>query len=75
MTIAGTLKIDTRKIGKIDGVTLPEALRALHETAKAPVALIVDEAQHALTSEAGEATMARAASGRCALRMVSPRVW
>jgi hypothetical protein len=64
VTIAGALKIDVSKIGKIDGVTLPDALRALHETAKAPVALIVDEAQHALTSEAGEATMAALKSAR-----------
>lgn len=64
VTIAGALKIDVGKIGKIDGVTLPDALRALHEAAKAPVALIVDEAQHALTSEAGEATMSALKSAR-----------
>lgn len=64
VTIAGALKIDVGKIGSIDGVTLPDALRALHETAKAPVALIVDEAQHALTSEAGEATMSALKSAR-----------
>lgn len=64
VTIAGALKIDLSKIGKIDGVTLPDALRALHEAAKAPVALIVDEAQHALTSEDGEATMAALKSAR-----------
>lgn len=64
VTIAGTLKIDVSKIGKIDGVTLPDALRALHDSAKAPVALIVDEAQHALTSEAGEATMSALKSAR-----------
>lgn len=64
VTIGGALKIDLSKIGKIDGVTLPDALRALHEAAKAPVALIVDEAQHALTSEAGEATMAALKSAR-----------
>ena len=69
VTIAGTLKIDTSKIGKIDGVTLPDALRALHEAAKAPVALIVDEAQHALTSEAGEATMAALKSARDQLNL------
>ena len=57
LTIAGALKIDVSKIDRIDGVTLPDALRALREAARAPVALIVDEAQHALTSEAGEATM------------------
>ncbi|MCC7547091.1 MAG: ATP-binding protein [Burkholderiales bacterium] len=64
VTIAGALKIDVSKIGKIDGVTLPDALRALHEAAQAPVALIVDEAQHALTSEAGEATMSALKSAR-----------
>ena len=64
VTIAGALKIDVSKIGKVDGVTLPDALRALHEAAKAPVALIVDEAQHALTSEAGEATMSALKSAR-----------
>lgn len=64
VTIAGALKIDVSKIGKIDGVTLPDALRVLHEAAKAPVALIVDEAQHALTSEAGEATMSALKSAR-----------
>ncbi|MBV8046005.1 MAG: ATP-binding protein [Paludibacterium sp.] len=69
VTVAGALKIDVSKIGKIDGVTLPEALRALHETAKAPVALIVDEAQHALTSEAGEATMAALKSARDQLNL------
>jgi hypothetical protein len=64
VTIAGALKIDVGKIGRIDGVTLPDALRALHEAARAPVALIVDEAQHALTSEAGEATMSALKSAR-----------
>lgn len=60
----GGLKIDTSKIGKLDGVTLPDALRALYEAAKAPVALIIDEAQHALTSEAGETAMAALKSAR-----------
>jgi hypothetical protein len=64
INLAGWLNIDTRKIGKLDGATLPDALRALHETASAPVALIIDEAQHALTSEAGEAVMAALKSAR-----------
>lgn len=64
ISIGGWLKIDTSKIGQIDGATLPEALRALHEAAKAPVALIIDEAQHALTSEAGETAMAALKSAR-----------
>jgi hypothetical protein len=64
VTIAGVLKIDTSKIGQLDGSTLPDALRALHEVTKAPIVLIIDEAQHALTSEAGEATMAALKSAR-----------
>lgn len=64
VTLAGWLHIDTSKIGRIDGATLVDALRALHETAGIPVALIVDEAQHALTSEAGEAAMAALKSAR-----------
>lgn len=64
VNIAGWLKIDTSKIGKLDGATLPDALRALNEMAKAPVALIVDEAQHALTSIEGETAMAALKSAR-----------
>lgn len=60
----GGLKIDLSKIGRHDGITLTDALRALQATAKAPVALIIDEAQHALTSEAGENTMMALKSAR-----------
>ena len=60
----GGVKIDTSKIGKIDGATLADALRALFDMAKAPVALIIDEAQHALTSEEGENAMAALKSAR-----------
>ena len=60
----GGLEVDTSKIGKVDGLTLTEALRLLHESAGRPVALIVDEAQHALTSEAGEAAMTALKSAR-----------
>lgn len=60
----GGIKIDTSKIGRIDGSTLADALRALVDRANKPVALIIDEAQHALTSEAGEAAMAALKSAR-----------
>ncbi len=60
----GGIKIDTSKIGKVDGSTLADALRALAEASKAPVALVIDEAQHALTSEAGETAMAALKSAR-----------
>lgn len=64
VTIAGALKIDTSKIGRPDGSTLTDALRALHDLARAPVALIVDEAQHSLTSAAGEQAMTALKSAR-----------
>ncbi len=62
--LAGTLDIDTSKIGQLDGLTLVEALRTLQQQAGRPVALIIDEAQHALTSEAGEAAMTALKSAR-----------
>lgn len=48
----------------MDGTTLVDALRALHAAAGKPVALIVDEAQHALTSVAGVAAMTALKSAR-----------
>lgn len=60
----GGLTVDTSRIGKVDGLTLVDALRVLHEAAGKPVALIIDEAQHALTSEAGEAAMTALKSAR-----------
>ena len=64
VSLAGWLQVDTSKIGKLDGLTLVDALRALHETAEKPVALVIDEAQHALTSEAGENAMTALKSAR-----------
>ena len=48
----------------MDGLTLVDALKALNETAGKPVALIIDEAQHALTSQAGETAMSALKSAR-----------
>jgi hypothetical protein len=62
--VAGALEIDASKIGQVDGLTLVEALRTLQQASGTPVALIVDEAQHALTSEAGEAAMTALKSAR-----------
>jgi hypothetical protein len=64
VSVGGALNIDASKIGQPGGTTLADALRALHEAAKAPVALIVDEAQHTLTSEAGESAMMALKSAR-----------
>lgn len=64
VSIAGWLKIDTSKIGTIHGATLTDALRALQESTKRPIALIVDEAQQALASIDGESTMMALKSAR-----------
>lgn len=64
INVAGALTIDTSKIGRVDGATLAEAIRTLHAAAGKPIALIIDEAQHALTSEAGEVIMAALKSAR-----------
>lgn len=60
----GGLEVDASKIGTVEGLTLVQALRLLRESAGKPVALIIDEAQHALTSEAGEAAMTALKSAR-----------
>jgi hypothetical protein len=64
VTLGGILELDPRSVGQQKGATLPAALGALQLAAEAPVALIVDEAQHALTSELGEATMTALKSAR-----------
>lgn len=64
LKVGGFLELDPRSVGLADGATLPAALDALQVAADAPIALIVDEAQHALTSEMGEATMTALKSAR-----------
>jgi hypothetical protein len=58
------IKIDPTKIGQHDGATLTQALKTLIELSKKPVALIVDEAQHSLTTSNGENTMYALKSAR-----------
>lgn len=64
VSLAGWLKVDTTRIGKTDGTTLTDALQMLAEMTKKQVALIVDEAQHALTSEVGENAMSALKAAR-----------
>ncbi|MCX2864319.1 AAA family ATPase [Paucibacter sp. PLA-PC-4] len=72
--VAGALEIDTSRIGQVDGLTLVEALRSLQQATGQRVALIIDEAQHALTSEAGEAAMTALKSARDQLNQPG-QVW
>lgn len=64
VSLAGWLKVDTTRIGRSDGTTLTDALQMLAEMTRKPVALIVDEAQHALTSDAGENAMSALKAAR-----------
>ncbi len=59
-----SLEINPASVGKADGISVPDALKRLREVAKKPICLIVDEAQHALTSEQGVRAMASLKSAR-----------
>ena len=58
------MKIDTTRIGEHDGATLARALGALRDASTGSIVLMVDEAQHALTTARGAATMAALKSAR-----------
>lgn len=62
--LPGVIRIDTSRIGKTDGLTLAAALQELQRLTSKPIALIIDEAQHALVSEQGEAAMMALKSAR-----------
>ena len=62
------IKIDTSKIGKTDGMTLHKVLSLIREQTGKTIALIIDEAQHALTTEDGDATMSALKSARDQMR-------
>lgn len=53
VTVLGALGLDLTTTGLPPGVTLTQALETLRKIAKKPVLLVVDEAQHALTTEKG----------------------
>ena len=57
LTVLGTLSLDLSKIGRPGGATLADALEQLNRKSGKPLALLIDEAQHALSTEAGTQTM------------------
>jgi len=57
ISVPGVMTIDLKTIGKTDGLSLAQVLELIHKQTNKPIALLVDEAQHALTSEGGEALM------------------
>ena len=58
------VEFDLSRIGRPNGATITETLQTLQATVRAPVALILDEAQHVLASETGEAVMMNLKSAR-----------
>ena len=67
LNIAG-IKIDTGKIGKTAGMTLHRVLSPIAQQSGKAVALIIDEAQPALTTQDGDATMSALKSARDQMR-------
>ncbi len=55
--VPGAFGIDLRTIGKTDGLSLFQVLDLLHKATKKQIVFMIDEAQHALTSDDGEALM------------------
>ena len=53
----GGLQLDIQKVGVGRGTTLAEGLSALSDATQALIVLVIDEAQHALTTEAGASAL------------------
>ncbi len=68
LSVPGVATVDLTKIGKPEGASLYEVLLALHQTTGKKIAFIIDEAQHALTTEEGDAAMRALKSARDNLR-------
>lgn len=49
----GSVSVDIERIGQPQGTTLADALEALLDRTRKRIALLIDEAQHAIVSEAG----------------------
>lgn len=61
--IAG-VELDLSKVGQPEGTSIPRILELLSEESGQPIVLILDEAQHTLTTEAGESAMFALKSAR-----------
>lgn len=53
VNLFGALSLDVNALALPANVTLADALEALHIAAKMPVAIVIDEAQHALSTQQG----------------------
>ncbi len=57
LNVLGTISLDLSRLGQPGGATLADALERLRQKSGKPLALLVDEAQHALSTEAGTQAM------------------
>ena len=55
--VPGVFGIDLRSIGKTDGLSLYQVFDVLQKATKKQIVFIIDEAQHALTSDDGDTLM------------------
>jgi hypothetical protein len=58
------VELDWSRVGQPDGTSIPRVLELLNRQAGCPIVLILDEAQHALTTQAGESAMFALKSAR-----------
>jgi hypothetical protein len=67
----GELGFELETVGQPRGVTLAKALEALQQRVARPIVLIIDEAQHALSTERGASTLFALKAARDALNLVA----
>jgi len=67
----GEFGFELETIGEPRGATLAKALEALHQRVAKPIVLIIDEAQHALSSERGAETLFALKAARDALNLTA----
>jgi hypothetical protein len=71
LNVFGALSLDIEKIGLPGGHTIADALVALRSKSGKPLALLIDEAQHALSTEAGMNAMFSLKAARDQLNQVA----
>jgi hypothetical protein len=72
LNVLGALSLDLTKIGQTGGATLADALERLRLKCGKPLVLLVDEAQHALSTPAGTQAMFALKAARDRLNQGTP---
>ena len=69
----GELGFELETVGQSQGTTLSKAFEALHRRTKRPIVFIIDEAQHALSSQRGADTLFALKAARDALNLAAAK--